>query len=325
MLITRQNCNIFSITLKYIHSLIYFSIIIISVCCHSISLSKHVELWHPNMTALYHSPFIYREPWDVINDVTGCGIYSETDYDACFEEIQQRLAGRLIRVDSEVLGRATQSATGTGGQDALLLSQKQAVSSYFALRNSNCDRLSHAAAGATMHTLRRVYACQFWMDLHRRSLLQETAGEAPMRIKPGHGGPHGPYRLTDIWRLAGAGAGRLSKLKSQEAASLRRLASARRRVRRVLDDWEEWQDFVDIADRDFRQSGPAFVRYRHAQCDDYTPKLAAALGPTPTPEEAATACRVLVNIEQATLLRYDFAHQPLMSQDRKPGESRNRR
>ncbi len=176
-----------------------------------------------------------------------------------------------------------------------------------------------------MHTIREILACQFWMDLHRRSLLRETVGEAPLRVKAKRFGPHGPYRLVDIWRRVGTGEDRLARLQRQEQLSLARLASAKRRVRRVLDDWDEAQHLVDIAERDFRQSGPAFMRYRHAQCDDYTPKLAAAFGPTPMPDEAAMACRILVNIEEATLLRYDFQDQPLMSQDRKPGDTRSRR
>ncbi len=274
---------------------------------------------------LRESPFLYREYYDILNDIEGCPSYSEAGIDRCFIAIQHRFEPKLGRLDQAILSKAQTRLTDLSATTALILSGRRAARAYKQLRLINCDRLSHAAAGGTMHRLRQVHACQFWMDLHRRSLLQETAGKAPMQIKPGRGGPHGPYRLTDIWRLAGAGADRLSKLKSQEATSLRRLASARRRVRRVLDDWDEWQDFVDIADRDFRQSGPAFVRYRRAQCDDYTPKLTAALGPTPTPEEAATACRILVNIEQATLLRYDFEDQPLMSRERKPGESRNRR
>ena len=271
------------------------------------------------------SPFLYKEYYDILNDIDGCPSYSEAGLDRCFIAIQHHFEPKLGRLDQAILSKAQTRLTDLSATTALTLSERRAARAYKQLRLINCDRLSHAAAGGTMHTLRQVHACQFWMDLHRRSLLQETVGEAPMPIKPGHGGPHGPYRLTDIWRLVGAGEDRLSKLKSQEAASLKRLASARRRVRRLLDDWDEWQDFVDIAERDFRQSKPAFERYRHAQCDDYTQKLAAAFGPTPTPEEAATACRILVNIEEATLLRYDFEDQPLMSQDRKPGESRNRR
>ena len=321
-----EKSNKYSILLKFTRNLFYFISIYIafSIEIESCAAAKNLQWWHPNLEVLDHAALLYREPWDVIEDVSGCGIYSENDIDSCFDVIQRHAANNLNRASAETLGIALKQASRIALAEPLIASERQSKAAYFQLRIRNCDRLSHSAGGNVWHTMRDVWACRFWMDLHRRSLLQEAVGMAPMPVKSGRNRPHGPYRLVDIWRIVGTGEDRLARLRHQEQLSLARLASAKRRVRRVLDDWDETQDLVDIAERDFRQSKPAFERYRHAQCDDYTQKLAAAFGPTPTPEEAATACRILVNIEEATLLRYDFEDQPLMSQDRKPGESRNR-
>ena len=252
------------------------------------------------------SPFLYVESFDVLDDVRDCPSFSGTGIDACLAEIQQHFSLSLKRTDRAVLSKAQIRGLSPADHAALSRSDHRAAMTYDRVRFINCNRLGHSAVGNRMHTIREILACQFWMDLHRRSLLRETVGEAPLRVKAKRFGPHGPYRLVDIWRIVGTGEDRLARLRHQEQLSLARLASAKRRVRRVLDDWDEAQDLVDIADRDFRQSGPAFERYRHAQCDNYTAKLVAVFGPTPTPEDAATACRILVNIEQATLAALHF-------------------
>ena len=62
---------------------------------------------------------------------------------------------------------------------ALSRSDHRAAMTYDRVRFINCNRLGHSAVGNRMHTIREILACQFWMDLHRRSLLRETVGEAP--------------------------------------------------------------------------------------------------------------------------------------------------
>ncbi len=277
------------------------------------------------LNLMKESPFLYKESYDILEDVKGCPILSEVGIDKCLFEIQQHFSPNLDRVNRAILSLAQSQPSSLPARNALARSDMWASRAYERLRNANCDRLSYSAVGNRWHIERSVWACQFWMDLRRRSMLRETVGMAPMRVKSGRDDPRGPYRLVDIWRRVGTSEDRSARLQRQEQLSLARLASAKRRVRRVLDDWDEAQNLVDIAEREFRQSGPAFVRYRRAQCDNYTPKLAAAFGPTPTPEEAATACRILVNIEQATLLRYTFDNQPLLSEARERGEPHKRR
>ncbi len=302
----KKKFNIYLITLKYTPKISVLFCLCFLFMYQSPACAKHIALWHPDFKLLDESKFLYQEPDDVIDDVPGCGIYSEGDLDACFEEIVQHLSGKLNHVDAEVFAKAASAAGEKASLDILSKAKQSASLAYLHLRQINCDHLQRSSNGGRMHTLRGVWACQFWMDLHRRSLLRETDGEPPMRVKPRRNGPHGPYRLADIWRRAGSGDDRLTRLQAQERLSLARLARAKRRVRRVLDDWDEMQKYFELTEKDVRQSWPALARYRQAQCDDYTPKLAAALGRGPTPREAAMACRILVNIEEATLLRYTF-------------------
>ncbi len=290
-----------------------------SPICHATTFKFH-------LSSREDVRFLYLEPGDVLADVQGCPAFSEVGIDQCLLKLAQHFSPMRDKVERRTLANALSKQSDASLQLALSSAAQKAGQAYRNFRYDTCNRLSYSAVGSRWRASRSIWACQFWLDLRRRSLLREAVGDAPLPIRPGRNRPRGPYRLADLWYTVGTGPDQLENLRFQEVLSLQRLQRAKLRVQRVLDDWDEYQDFVDKAARDFHRSGPAFLHYRKAQCEDYTPKLAAALAFGPSPEAAAIACRTLLNVEEATLLRFFFDNHTLMSQShRGPGHSRGDR
>ena len=262
-------------------------------------------------------PVFYHGPWSYFADlIHNCYDGGQAGIDDCALAVEGHFSGRLEFVEAEVLRQASAGAPDSETKARLSAAQQRAAKAYRRLRYLACDDLGHAAYGLAMHSLRAASSCHVWLDFRRRSMLRETIGLAPMAVRDNG---HGPYRLYDIYRAAGKGDDRLANLQGEESASLKRLASARRRVRRVLDDWEIHLSWVYRTRRYAKREEAQFEHYRAIQCEDYTPKLAAATPGGPLPQEAILACRTLLTVEQAVLLRDLFSHQELMSVDRKNG------
>ena len=245
----KKKFNIYLITLKYTPKIGVLFCLCFLFMYPRPACAKHIALWRPDFKLLDESKYLYQEPDDVIDDVPGCGIYSEGDLDACFEEIVQHLSGKLNHVDAEVFAKAASEAGEKASLDILSKAKQSASLAYLHLRQINCDHLQRSSNGGRMHTLRGVWACQFWMDLHRRSLLRETDGEPPMRVKPRRNDPHGSYRLAAIWRRIGSGQYRLTRLQAQQRLSLARLARAKRRWVQVRISFSQlWEGFSTAGD-----------------------------------------------------------------------------
>jgi hypothetical protein len=244
------------------------------------------------------------------------GFFSQADVDECVGDYHHRFAGRLGVIERQVLERALTGVQSS--QERLLLegAQKRSATAFRRYRYAACDKLYHAGYGGGLHTMRGVEACHIWMDQRRRLLLRQTLGDPPIGVRRP---VRGPYQLAEVFTAAAGKADLLAALRGEEADSLKRLESARRRAQRVLDDWDEEEWLWQKAVHRYQELRAPFEAYRAAQCDAYTPKLAPAREGGPPAEAAAIACRTLVNVEAAALIRDTFSLQPLLSDQRKAG------
>jgi hypothetical protein len=275
------------------------------------------------MMSMPEFPLIFEESWDFytykipIDNSQECG--SGSGMERCFAALEHHFAEALPGLDHRIGTEALSGLSDQAQKADLEAALEMARRTYAKMRATDCDALARLSEGRlAVHATLSVRACRMWLDMHRRSLLRETVGEAPPPIIDKG---RGPYRMVDVWRRAGVK--RQKALRRMEAQSRERLKRARTRVWRVLDDWEEDDAVVAQTDESFRKSLDDMAAYRAAQCDVLTPKLISALRRGVAAVDAAAACRILVNREHAAFLREQFKQQPLISVDRKRGECCN--